>query len=73
MLSRSAAKLSTAASEIGGNVRTIAADMLDRDVCRETIRYFGQPGDLAEAIVFLMMNPYVTGHTLVVDGGLTVS
>lgn len=47
--------------------------MLDRDVCRETIRYFGQPGDLAEAIVFLMMNPYVTGHTLVVDGGHTVS
>ncbi|HEX7489850.1 MAG TPA: SDR family oxidoreductase, partial [Anaeromyxobacteraceae bacterium] len=32
-------------------------------------RRFGQPEDIAHAIVFLMTNPYVTGHTLVVDGG----
>lgn len=32
-------------------------------------RYFGQPEDIAEAILFLMMNPYVTGHTLLIDGG----
>ncbi len=31
---------------------------------------FGQPSDIAEAVLFLMMNPYVTGHNLVVDGGL---
>jgi NAD(P)-dependent dehydrogenase (short-subunit alcohol dehydrogenase family) len=34
-------------------------------------RHFGQPEDIAEAIVFLMRNPYMTGHTLVIDGGLT--
>jgi NAD(P)-dependent dehydrogenase (short-subunit alcohol dehydrogenase family) len=32
---------------------------------------FGQPEDIADAILFLMCNPYMTGHTLVIDGGLT--
>lgn len=32
-------------------------------------RRFGQPADIADAIVFVMTNPYVTGHTLVIDGG----
>jgi NAD(P)-dependent dehydrogenase (short-subunit alcohol dehydrogenase family) len=32
-------------------------------------RRFGQPEDIAHGILFLMTNPYVTGHTLVVDGG----
>jgi NAD(P)-dependent dehydrogenase (short-subunit alcohol dehydrogenase family) len=31
--------------------------------------YFGQPIDIAEAIVFAMTNPYLTGQTLIVDGG----
>jgi NAD(P)-dependent dehydrogenase (short-subunit alcohol dehydrogenase family) len=31
---------------------------------------FGAPDDLAHAILFLMTNAYVTGHNLVVDGGL---
>jgi len=34
---------------------------------------FGQPDDIAEAIVFLMNNPYMTGHNLVIDGGLTAT
>jgi NAD(P)-dependent dehydrogenase (short-subunit alcohol dehydrogenase family) len=32
-------------------------------------RRFGQPDDIAHAILFLMTNPYVTGQTLTVDGG----
>jgi NAD(P)-dependent dehydrogenase (short-subunit alcohol dehydrogenase family) len=36
-------------------------------------RRFGQPDDVAEAIVFLMTNPYMTGHNLVIDGGLTAT
>jgi NAD(P)-dependent dehydrogenase (short-subunit alcohol dehydrogenase family) len=32
-------------------------------------RHFGQPTDIAEAILFLVQNPYVSGHTLVIDGG----
>jgi NAD(P)-dependent dehydrogenase (short-subunit alcohol dehydrogenase family) len=35
-------------------------------------RYFGQPEDIAHAIVFVMTNPYMTGHTLNVDGGFVV-
>jgi NAD(P)-dependent dehydrogenase (short-subunit alcohol dehydrogenase family) len=34
-------------------------------------RRFGQPEDIASAILFLMTNPYMTGATLVIDGGLT--
>jgi NAD(P)-dependent dehydrogenase (short-subunit alcohol dehydrogenase family) len=32
-------------------------------------RYLGQPEDIAHAIVFLMTNPYMSGHTLIIDGG----
>jgi NAD(P)-dependent dehydrogenase (short-subunit alcohol dehydrogenase family) len=32
-------------------------------------RHFGQPEDIAQSILFLMTNPYVTGHTLIIDGG----
>jgi NAD(P)-dependent dehydrogenase (short-subunit alcohol dehydrogenase family) len=35
-------------------------------------RHFGQPEDIAQAILFLMTNPYVTGHDLVIDGGFTI-
>ncbi|KAI5167817.1 3-oxoacyl-[acyl-carrier-protein] reductase [Manis pentadactyla] len=31
---------------------------------------FGEPADVAQAVVFLLESPYVTGHVLVVDGGL---
>lgn len=34
-------------------------------------RRFGTPDDIADAVQFLMTNPYMTGHTLIVDGGLT--
>jgi NAD(P)-dependent dehydrogenase (short-subunit alcohol dehydrogenase family) len=34
---------------------------------------FGQPEDIASAAIFLMTNPYVTGHNLVVDGGLVAT
>ncbi len=34
---------------------------------------FGQPEDIAHAMIFLMTNPYVTGHLLVVDGGLVAT
>jgi NAD(P)-dependent dehydrogenase (short-subunit alcohol dehydrogenase family) len=33
------------------------------------VHRFGQPEDIAHAIEFLMTNPYVTSHTLTVDGG----
>jgi NAD(P)-dependent dehydrogenase (short-subunit alcohol dehydrogenase family) len=36
-------------------------------------RHFGQPDDIADAIIFLIHNPYMTGHNLVIDGGLTAS
>jgi NAD(P)-dependent dehydrogenase (short-subunit alcohol dehydrogenase family) len=34
------------------------------------VHRFGQPEDLAQAIEFLMTNPYVTAQTITVDGGL---
>jgi len=36
-------------------------------------RHLGRPEDVAQAIVFLMTNPYMTGHTLVIDGGLVAA
>ncbi|XP_078004229.1 3-oxoacyl-[acyl-carrier-protein] reductase isoform X2 [Phascolarctos cinereus] len=31
---------------------------------------FGEPSDVAQAVVFLLESPYITGHVLIVDGGL---
>lgn len=36
-------------------------------------RRFGQPDDIADAIMFALGNPYLTGATLIVDGGLSIS
>jgi glucose 1-dehydrogenase len=33
----------------------------------------GLPADVASAVAFLAENPYMTGHNLVVDGGLTIA
>lgn len=34
------------------------------------LRRLGTPADVAQAVAYLLDAPYVTGHTLVVDGGL---
>ncbi|XP_058927525.1 3-oxoacyl-[acyl-carrier-protein] reductase isoform X2 [Kogia breviceps] len=34
---------------------------------------FGDPLDVAHAVVFLLESPYITGHVLVVDGGLQLT
>ncbi|XP_070271553.1 3-oxoacyl-[acyl-carrier-protein] reductase isoform X1 [Myotis yumanensis] len=34
---------------------------------------FGKPIDVAHAVVFLLESPYITGHVLVVDGGLQLT
>lgn len=31
---------------------------------------FGEVDDVAQAVSFLLSSPYITGHVLVVDGGL---
>jgi NAD(P)-dependent dehydrogenase (short-subunit alcohol dehydrogenase family) len=36
-------------------------------------RHRGKPEDIADAILFLMTNPYMTGHTLVIDGGAVLA
>jgi NAD(P)-dependent dehydrogenase (short-subunit alcohol dehydrogenase family) len=32
----------------------------------------GEPEDIAQAVLYLMSNGYTTGHTLFVDGGMTL-
>ncbi|XP_006754333.1 PREDICTED: carbonyl reductase family member 4 [Myotis davidii] len=34
---------------------------------------FGEPIDVAHAVLFLLESPYITGHVLVVDGGLQLT
>lgn len=42
-------------------------------LARVPLRREGRPEDVAEAVVFLARASYVNGHTLVVDGGLSVA
>jgi len=72
LLSRSQAKLEVAARSVPGTARAIAMDMLDPAAVDRALASTGGIDHLvltAHAIVLLITNPYVTGHTLVVDGG----
>jgi NAD(P)-dependent dehydrogenase (short-subunit alcohol dehydrogenase family) len=44
--------------------------MLQGSAARSPLRRYGQPADLAEAVLFLVREPYITGAVLDVDGGV---
>ena len=54
---------------------TSSPDIVERISSHTAIGRIGQPEELAGAALFLASDAasYVTGHTLVVDGGLTIS
>jgi NAD(P)-dependent dehydrogenase (short-subunit alcohol dehydrogenase family) len=45
------------------------AEILAAAAARLPVRRIGQPEDIADAVLFLMKNGYVTGITLTIDGG----
>ncbi|NXU56660.1 CBR4 reductase, partial [Turnix velox] len=55
-----------------GFIHTEMTAHLDEDQLKKSILLgrFGEPHEVAQAVVFLLESPYVTGSTLVVDGGL---
>jgi 3-oxoacyl-[acyl-carrier protein] reductase len=61
-----------------GYLRTEMSHGLDEDQLQQIVRRtpagrLGEPADIARAVLFLTdpSNDYLTGHVLVVDGGLT--
>lgn len=59
-------------SLLSGFIRTEMTAHLEEDQLKKTILLgrFGEPHEVAQAVVFLLESPYVTGSVLVVDGGL---
>jgi len=62
-----------------GFIETQMTDVLSENIKEQVIKEiplksFGKPEDIAKAVAFLASNDakYITGHTLVVDGGLSV-
>ena len=53
---------------------TISDEQLQKDIAMYPLGRFGLPEDIAHAIVYLLSDAssWVTGHTLVVDGGITL-
>ncbi len=47
--------------------------MFDEAASHQPARRIGQPGDIAQAILFVATNPYATGSTVTVDGGGTIA
>jgi pteridine reductase len=43
-----------------------------RSAAKSVLGHVGEPADIAGALIYLLEADYVTGHTLVVDGGRTV-
>jgi len=55
----------------GGN---ITEDQLREDVKNYPLGRYGEPGDIAHGIIYLLSDAssWVTGHSLVIDGGVTI-
>jgi len=49
------------------------APIIEREIARQPVKRAGTPEDIADAVLFLMKNGYVTGITLTVDGGRMLS
>lgn len=47
--------------------------MFERVAARLPARRIGQPGDIAQAILLVATNPFITGTTVTVDGGGTIA
>jgi NAD(P)-dependent dehydrogenase (short-subunit alcohol dehydrogenase family) len=61
------------ATMAGMAARSIQAGKYDRYVHQGTVARFGRPEDVARAVRFLLEpDNYITGQTLLVDGGLTL-
>ncbi|KAL1022569.1 hypothetical protein UPYG_G00029400 [Umbra pygmaea] len=58
-----------------GFIRTdMTAEVTEAEAVRAVpLGRFGEPEDVAQAALFLLESPYVTGQVLVVDGGLQLS
>ncbi|NXX84725.1 CBR4 reductase, partial [Urocolius indicus] len=57
---------------VPGFIHTEMTAHLDEDQMKKSIVLgrFGEPHEVAQAVVFLLESPYITGSALVVDGGL---
>jgi len=55
-----------------GFIHTEMTAHLEEDELKKAIPLgrFGDPHEVAQAVLFLLESPYVTGSTLIVDGGL---
>lgn len=53
---------------------TISEEQIQKNMAMYPLGRFGDPVDIADAIVFLLSDAssWITGHTLVVDGGITL-
>lgn len=57
-----------------GFIRTDMTAGLSEDRLRSIpLGRFGEPEEVAQAALFLLESPYVTGQVLVVDGGLQLA
>jgi len=53
-----------------GMTKDMATEKVESIKSKIILKKFGQPEDVAEATLFLVNSNYITGHVLVVDGGL---
>jgi NAD(P)-dependent dehydrogenase (short-subunit alcohol dehydrogenase family) len=53
---------------------TISQDQLDTNIEQYPLKRFGEPEEIAYGIIYLLSDAssWVTGHSLVIDGGLTI-
>lgn len=53
---------------------TLTEEQFQKDIERYPLKRYGEPSDIAHAIIYLLSDAssWVTGHSLVIDGGLSI-
>ncbi|XP_067239837.1 carbonyl reductase family member 4 isoform X2 [Chanodichthys erythropterus] len=62
-------------SPLSGFIQTDMTEGLEKEAATRRIPLgrFGEPAEVAQAVLFLLESPYITGQVLLVDGGLRLA
>ena len=59
---------------VGGFQTNVSQEQIQKDIQKYPLKRYGEPEEIARAIIYLLSDAssWVTGHALVIDGGVTI-
>ena len=58
---------------IDTNMTQVLSEKVQKNILEQIpLSRFGEGAEVAQAVIFLAQNDYITGQTIIIDGGLTI-